>query len=50
MEPYFDGAIAFVEWPEGLRALCPRRGSGYVYGTWTRTRGILLDGDADLGV
>ena len=51
IEPYFDGAITFVEWPEGAEStLPPPRLRVRLRHVDEHTRGILLDGDADLGV
>ena len=51
IEPYFDGAIVFVEWPEGAESALPRpRLRVRLRHVDEHTRGILLDGDADLGV
>ena len=51
LEPYFDGAVCFVEWPEAAGASLPaprlRVRLGHVD---ERRRLIVLEGDADLGV
>jgi tRNA threonylcarbamoyl adenosine modification protein YjeE len=51
IEPYFDGSITFVEWPEGAEGMLPPpRLRVRLRHVDEHTRGILLDGDADLGV
>ena len=40
LEPYFDDAIVFVEWPEAAGGVAARAArSGYGYATWTRRGG-----------
>ena len=40
LEPYFDDAVVFVEWPEAAGELAARAAcSGYGYRTWTRSGG-----------
>jgi tRNA threonylcarbamoyladenosine biosynthesis protein TsaE len=51
IEPYFEDAVAFVEWPEAAeRALPPPRLRVRLWHVDEQRRGIVLDGDADLGV
>jgi tRNA threonylcarbamoyladenosine biosynthesis protein TsaE len=51
LEPYFDDAICFVEWPEAAGgSLPPPRARVRLDHVDERRRLIVLDGDADLGV
>jgi tRNA threonylcarbamoyladenosine biosynthesis protein TsaE len=51
IEPYFDEAIAFVEWPEAAEgSLPPPRLRVRLLHVDEARRRIVLDGDADLGV
>ena len=51
LEPYFDDAICFVEWPEAAGgSLPPPRVRVRLRHVDERRRLIDLDGDADLGV
>ena len=51
IEPYFDGAICFVEWPEAAEGqLPPPRLRVRLRHVDETRRGIVLEGDADLGV
>jgi len=51
LEPYFEDAIVFVEWPEAAGAsLPPPRLRVRLRHVDERRRLIVLEGDADLGV
>ena len=51
IEPYFDDAVCFVEWPEAARASLPTpRLRVRLRHVDERRRLIVLEGDADLGV
>ncbi len=46
LEPYFEGAIVFVEWPEaGAAALPPHRASVRLEHEGETTRRVVIDGD-----
>lgn len=50
LEPYFEGAIVFVEWPEaGAAALPPHRASVRLEHERETTRRIVIDGDVTFG-
>ncbi len=50
LEPYFDDAIVFVEWPEAAGAELPEvRASVRLEHVDERSRRILIDGDVTLG-
>jgi tRNA threonylcarbamoyladenosine biosynthesis protein TsaE len=50
LEPYFDDAIAFVEWPEAARdGLPPVRATVRLEHVDERSRRIVIDGDVTLG-
>ena len=50
LEPYFDDAIVFVEWPEAARAgLPPFRASVRLEHVDERNRRIVIDGDVTFG-
>jgi tRNA threonylcarbamoyladenosine biosynthesis protein TsaE len=51
IEPYFEGAVVFVEWPEAAEgSLPPPKLRVRLVHVDEQRRGIVLDGDADLGV
>ena len=51
IEPYFDDAIAFVEWPEAAAgALPPPRLRVRLRHVDEHRRAVVLEGDADLGL
>jgi tRNA threonylcarbamoyl adenosine modification protein YjeE len=51
LEPYFEGAVVFVEWPEAAgRSLPAPRLWVRLRHVDERRRLIVLEGDADLGV
>jgi len=51
LEPYFDDAVCFVEWPEAAEAsLPPPRLRVRLVHVDERRRLIVLEDDADLGV
>jgi len=51
IEPYFDDAVCFVEWPEAAGASLPTpRLRVRLRHVDERRRLIVLEGDADLGV
>ena len=50
LEPYFEDAVVFVEWPEaGLAGLPPVRVSVRLQHVDERTRRIAIEGDVTLG-
>ena len=50
LEPYFDDAVVFVEWPEaGLAGLPPVRASVRLQHVDELTRRIAIEGDVTLG-
>ena len=50
LEPYFEDAVVFVEWPEaGLAGLPPGRASVRLQHVDERTRRIAIEGDVTLG-
>ena len=50
LEPYFDGAIVFVEWPEAARGALPRvRVSVCLEHVDEHSRRIVIDGDVTFG-
>jgi tRNA threonylcarbamoyladenosine biosynthesis protein TsaE len=50
LEPYFDDAVVFVEWPEaGLAGLPPVRAAVRLEHVDQRTRQIAIEGDVTLG-
>jgi tRNA threonylcarbamoyladenosine biosynthesis protein TsaE len=50
LEPYFEGAVVFVEWPEAARGgLPPVRASVRLQHVDERTRRIAIEGDVTLG-
>jgi tRNA threonylcarbamoyladenosine biosynthesis protein TsaE len=50
LEPYFDDAVVFVEWPEaGLAGLPPVRAAVRLEHVDQRTRRIAIEGDVTLG-
>jgi tRNA threonylcarbamoyladenosine biosynthesis protein TsaE len=51
LEPYFDDAVVFVEWPEAAGAALPAPRLRVRLGHVGETRRlIVLEGDADLGI
>jgi tRNA threonylcarbamoyl adenosine modification protein YjeE len=51
LEPYFEGAICFVEWPEAAAAALPApRLRVRLSHVDEGRRGIVLESDADLGI
>ena len=49
LEPYFDGAIVFVEWPEaGVHALPPLRASVRLEHQGETTRRVVIEGNVRL--
>ena len=51
LEPYFEGAVVFVEWPEAAGGSLPAPRARVRLRHLDETRRLLvLDGDADLGV